>query len=174
MHTRRAFHKADACDEKFFFLSLSTSENSLHFNFSSLVTKRIFFWLERGRRNFLISILVLTDASRSISTCLYLFSHFSFLEFWRQRTIFGANACAKKKFSFLEKGICSKFLFPETRTFFLCTHFGDGSLTWYKMYIRRNRDDAQKKKLFITRIGLSIINYQSLLGQWTTSIRSRE
>ena len=141
MHTRRAFHKADACDEKFFFLSLSTSENSLHFNFSSLVTKRIFFWLERGRRHFLISILVLTEASRSISTCLYLFSHFSFLDFWRQRTIFGANAC--------------KFLFPETRTFFLCTHFGDGSLTWYKMYIRRNRDDAQKKKLFITRIGLS-------------------
>jgi hypothetical protein len=104
--------------KSFFFLSLSTSENSLHFNFSSLVTKRIFFWLKRGRRHFLISILVLTEASRSISTCLYLFSHFSFLEFWRQRTIFGANACAKKKFSFLEKGICSKFLFPETRTFF--------------------------------------------------------
>ena len=94
--------------KSFFFLSLSTSENSLHFNFSSLVTKRIFFWLERGRRHFLISILFLTEASRSISTCLYLFSHFSFLDFWRQRTIFGANACAKK----------CKFLFPETRTFF--------------------------------------------------------
>ena len=105
--------------KSFFFLSLSTSENSLHFNFSSLVTKRIFFWLERGRRNFLISILVLTDASRSISTCLYLFSHFSFLEFWRQRTIFGANACAKKSSRFWKKEFAANSFFQKRELFFV-------------------------------------------------------
>ena len=100
--------------KSFFFLSLSTSENSLHFNFSSLVTKRIFFWLERGRRNFLISILVSTEASRSISTCLYLFWHFSFLDFWRVR---------KKKVLVSGKRNLQQIPFSRNKNFFFVHPF---------------------------------------------------
>ena len=135
--------------KSFFFLSLSTSENSLHFNFSSLVTKKDkkdFFLVGEGSE-------ALSHIYFSLNGSISIYFHlplpiFAFLvsrflapthNFWRERL--------RKKM---------QIPFSRNENFFSCTHFGDGSLTWYKMYIRRNRDGAQKKKLFITRIGLTM------------------